>query len=71
MDRSPAEFGVCLALVGGFLFGIDGDGDVSNGKLPFVWIPGGTGRLILAAPFCWTTTGLSGAMMGRDAARGK
>lgn len=36
MDRSPAEFGVCLALAGGFLFGRDGDGDVLSVKAPFV-----------------------------------
>lgn len=52
MDRSLAEFGACFALVGGFLADMEGEGDEFDDVMPFVWIPGGTGRFILAAPFC-------------------
>lgn len=51
IDRSPAECGGCFAL-GGFLADINGDGDDLEGiEAPFVWIPGGIGRLILLATF--------------------
>jgi hypothetical protein len=49
--RSLAEFGVCFA-PGGLLFDIDGDGDDADDAAPFVWMPGGTGRLILPVAFC-------------------
>lgn len=70
MDRSLAELGACFALAGWLLCDMDGEGDEFNDVIPFVWMPGGIGRLILAAPFCWTT-GLAGAMMARDAVHGK
>lgn len=68
MDRSLAEFGVCLALFGGFFADIDGDGDEFDDVTPLVWMPGGTGRLALVAPFC-CTTGLAGAIVARDATK--
>lgn len=63
MVRSPAEVGVCFALSGGFLADMEGDGDDVDGMAPLVWMPGGTGRLAFVTPFCWTTTGLLGAMV--------
>lgn len=68
MVRSLAEFGVCFALGGGFLADKEGDGDEADDAMPLVWIPGGTGRLALVAPFCWTTGLAGGAIPAATAA---
>jgi hypothetical protein len=52
MDRSLAEFGVCLELVGGFFADMEGEGDEFDEAMPLVWMPGGTGRFTLTALFC-------------------
>ena len=39
--------GGCLAVDGGFLADRDGEGDDVEELTPFVWMPGGTGRLAL------------------------
>jgi hypothetical protein len=59
--RSAAELGWDLALVGGFLFVADGEGDGIVEIAPLVCIPGGGGRFTLLAAVCWATTG---AMIG-------
>jgi hypothetical protein len=44
---------------------MDGDGDERNEVMPFVWMPGGTGRLILDATGgggCGCAEGMTGAM---------
>ena len=52
-DLSPAELAACFAVVeGGFLAGMDGEGDELGAATPFVWMPGGAGRFILLAPCC-------------------
>lgn len=61
MARSLAEFGGCFAL-GGLLFAMDGDGDEADEAAPLVWIPGGTGRLILVEPFCCTAVAVAVAV---------
>lgn len=38
-------FAACLALFGGFLADMEGEGEVDVAR-PFVWMPGGTGRLV-------------------------
>jgi hypothetical protein len=38
--------GGCFALGGGFFADMDGEGDDLDELTPFVWIPGGIGRLI-------------------------
>lgn len=50
--RSLAECGGCFTL-GGFFADIDGEGDDFDeaAAAPFVWIPGGTGRLALLPTF--------------------
>lgn len=49
-DRSPDGVDVgCLALFGVFLLAREGDGDDVEEIMPFVWMPGGAGRLILVA----------------------
>jgi hypothetical protein len=41
-----AEFGPILEPEGSLLADIDGDGEEAEELIPFVWIPGGTGRFI-------------------------
>ena len=41
-----AEFGPILDAEGSLLADIDGDGEEVEELIPFVWIPGGTGRFI-------------------------
>jgi hypothetical protein len=41
-----AEFGPILEPEGSLLADIDGDGEEADELIPFVWIPGGTGRFI-------------------------
>lgn len=73
MARSLAELGGCFAL-GGLLFAMDGDGDDADDAAPLVWMPGGTGRLILVETFCCTAVvvavvTLVGAIVTPDARR--
>lgn len=42
-----AEFGGCFAPEESLLADIDGDGEEDEALMPFVWIPGGIGRLTL------------------------
>jgi hypothetical protein len=63
MLRSLAELAGCFALGGGFLADIRGEGDCFIDAVPFVWMPGGTGRLILeAALLAAAGEGVTGAM---------
>jgi hypothetical protein len=41
-----AEFGAILEPEGSLLADIDGDGEDVEELIPFVWMPGGTGRFI-------------------------
>ena len=68
MVRSLAELGVCFALGGGFLADKEGDGDDVDAAMPLVWIPAGTGRFALVAPFCWTTGLAGGAIVATPTA---
>lgn len=69
MERSLAEFGGCFALCGGFLADIRGEGDDADEEMPFVWIPGGMGRLGLVATFCCAATGAMFAVIYGRAGR--
>lgn len=42
-----AEVGGYFAVLGSLPADIDGEGDDAEDLMPFVWMPGGTGRLIL------------------------
>lgn len=56
----------CCCLVtagGGRLAVIFGDGEDCNEDTPFVWIPGGGGRLILGVGGGGTTAATTGAMV--------
>lgn len=46
---------VCFAALGVFLFAREGEGDDVDGMVPFVWMPGGTGRFIFGAAGAWAT----------------
>lgn len=58
----------CFAALGVFLFARDGEGDDVDAMIPFVWMPGGTGRFILGAAGAWATA-VAGDMLpcGRQA----
>lgn len=52
-----AEFGACLALLGGFFADMEGEGEDEDGA-PFVWMPAGIGRFV----FGWG--GMTGGGIG-------
>lgn len=54
---AAALFANALALLGAFLADMDGDGDDEDAR-PFVWMPAGTGRLVLGCG------GMTGGGMG-------
>lgn len=54
---AEAELGACLALLGGFLADIDGEGE-DEGGAPFVWMPAGIWRFVLGCG------GMTGGGMG-------
>lgn len=73
MARSLAELGACFA-PGGLILDSDGEGDDADDAAPFVWMPGGTGRLILPEAFCTAVVvvmvvTLDGAIVTPDAPR--
>lgn len=69
-DRSPEGVDVgCLALFGVFLFAREGDGDDVEEIMPFVWIPGGAGRLILVATDADATAVAGDMVRGRASTR--
>jgi hypothetical protein len=54
---AEAEFGACLALLGGFFADMDGEGEDED-SVPLVWMPAGMGRFVLG----WG--GMTGGGMG-------
>lgn len=72
MARSLAELGAGFA-PGGLILDMDGEGDDVDDAAPFVWMPGGTGRLILPVAFCCTAVvvvvTLDGAIVTPNAPR--
>lgn len=71
MARSLAELGAFA--LGGLILDMDGDGDDVDDAAPFVWMPGGTGRLILPGALCTAVVvvvvTLDGAIVTPDAPR--
>jgi hypothetical protein len=71
MARSLAELGACFA-PGGLILDMEGEGDDVDDAAPLVWMPGGTGRLILPGAFCTAVVvvvTLDGAIVTPDAPR--